>query len=350
MKNRFDVIAGAYVRDILEQPAACERTQLALAASSKQAAAIRHLVETNAFDRIVLTGMGSSYHALHPLQIRLSSAGRLVQMLETSELLGYYPELLGKRTLTVAVSQSGESAEIVRLLSEQVVAGPVIGVSNSSGSTLAGKSSIAILSAAGQEATVSCKTYLATLQVLHWLGSTILGHDLAQTQRELQQATLGVRSYLAQWDSHTDWFVEQLAGIRQIFVTGRGWSLATAGTGGLILKESVRYSAEGMSSAAFRHGPLEMLSQEILTCICLGDPRTEALNRRLHEDVSRAQGKSFLLSPDAEQAALRLSKVSPALLPMVEMLPIQMISLALGARLGIEAGRFEVASKITSVE
>ena len=107
MNIRFPVVAGAYVRDILEQAAACERTELALAASSNQAAAILHLVETNAFDRIMLTGMGSSYHALHPLQIRLSNAGRFVQMIETSELLSYYPETLGKRTLTVAVSQSG---------------------------------------------------------------------------------------------------------------------------------------------------------------------------------------------------------------------------------------------------
>lgn len=350
MNSRFAVIAGAYVRDILEQPAACERTELALAASKRQAAELRHLVETNAFDRIVITGMGSSYHALHPLQIRLSRAGSFVQMIETSELLSYYPETLGKRTLTVAVSQSGESAEIVRLLRDKLASGPIVGITNSPGSTLASNSNIAILTAAGQEATVSCKTYLATLQALHWLGSTLLGHDPAQTQSELQEATTGVRSYLTEWESHTGWFVDELEGIRQIFVTGRGWSLATAGTGGLILKESVRYSAEGMSSAAFRHGPLEMLTRELLTCICLGDFRTASLNRRLHEDVLRAQGKSFLLDADSDQPALQLSKVLPELLPMVEMLPIQMISLALGARLGQEAGRFALASKITSIE
>ncbi|MCX6608981.1 MAG: SIS domain-containing protein [Acidobacteria bacterium] len=338
------VIEGAYWRDLLEQPAAMERTAALLRASGD---GVRGLVAARAFDRVVLTGMGSSYHALHPLQIRLSRAGMFSQMVETSELLSYYPALLGERTLTVAVSQSGESAEVVRLLRDGKAAGPVIGVSNTAGSTLAVESQAAILTAAGPEATVSCKTYVATLQALHWLGGVLVGED---GEAGMAGAQAGVAGYLADWRGHAEWFIEELGAVRQVFVTGRGWSMATAGTGGLILKESVKMAAEGMSSAAFRHGPFEMTTGEVMTCICLGDARTAGLNRRLHSDVGGAGGRSFLLETGAEVAALRLAEVMPELLPIVEILPVQMISLALAAVRGAEAGRFALATKVTAVE
>jgi glutamine---fructose-6-phosphate transaminase (isomerizing) len=53
-----------------------------------------------------------------------------------------------------------------------------------------------------------------------------------------------------------------LGGIRHLFLVGRGSSLAAVGTGALMVKESDHFHAEGMSSAAFRHGPFEMLSPE----------------------------------------------------------------------------------------
>ena len=62
----------------------------------------------------------------------------------------------------------------------------------------------------------------------------------------------------------------RLDGLSSVFVTGRGDSQATADTGGLILKESTRQHAEGMSAAAFRHGPLEMAGKNVLVLIIEG--------------------------------------------------------------------------------
>ncbi|MBC7928845.1 MAG: SIS domain-containing protein [Bryobacteraceae bacterium] len=350
MNTSLAIIEGAYLRDILEQPAATRRTLDSLAAAAPTAAALSLLRESRSFDRIVLTGMGSSFHALHPLNLRLNQAGIVAQMIETSELLNYYPETLGNRTLTVAVSQSGESAEIVRMLRDQVARGTVVGITNTPESSLAVGSTFSVVTAAGPESTVSCKTYLASLQALHWLGYALLGEDMATALADLAKVHQGVTSYLSSWQGHVEWFIEQLAETRQLFVTGRGWSLATAGTGGLILKESVRFSAEGMSSAAFRHGPFESLSRAVLLCICLGDDRTAMLNRRLHSDVRAAGGRSFLIAGDSPHPALRLPPVLPELLPVLEILPVQMISLALGAHLGEEAGKFALATKVTTVE
>ena len=62
--------------------------------------------------------MGSSFYALNPLHIFLTSHGYTSLLIETSELVHYFHRLLNAKTLIVAVSQSGKSAETVRLLEE----------------------------------------------------------------------------------------------------------------------------------------------------------------------------------------------------------------------------------------
>lgn len=350
MPTHVGVIEGAYLQDILEQPAAMRRTAQSLASSAPSVADVLSLCRNHSIDRIILTGMGSSFHALHPLHIRLTLAGHYAQMVETSEAIHYLPGLFTKNTLTIAVSQSGESAEVVRLLGDGHLSGPLIGVTNTPGSTLATASTLTFLTSAGPESTVSCKTYLAGLQALHWLGAIFLNEKMSSTAHHLEDGANAVAAYLDHWQAHAASLHDALDGIEQIFITGRGYSLATAGTGGLILKESTRFSSEGMSSAAFRHGPLEMLSRRVLACICLGDPKTALLNQRLHQEAGRTAAKAFLIGPGSDHPAFQIAQLPAPLLPILEILPVQMLSLALAARLGFEAGRFALASKITATE
>ena len=116
------------------------------------------------------------------------------------------------------------------------------------------------------------------------------------------------------------------------------------------MKESTRFSAEGMTCAAFRHGPFEMLGPHVFVVVLAGDARSRSFSLRLADDIERAGGKSALIDIDAGLAAFRIPALPDIIRPVVEILPVQMISLALAARSGREAGRFELASKITSVE
>ena len=122
------------------------------------------------------------------------------------------------------------------------------------------------------------------------------------------------------------------------------------GTGALIIKEADHFHAEGMSSAAFRHGPLEMLSGEILVLVFAGDPKTAKLNQRLLQDVVDQQGKAALVGEHTACGAFRIPASSVSVRSILEILVIQMITLALAAQVGREPGRFEVATKITTTE
>jgi len=343
------IIEGAYFRDILDQPRALSETWARLQSQPAPGELALRLKKGD-FSRVVLTGMGSSYHALHPLNLELVEKGFSPIMMETSELIHYGQRLLDPATLMVAVSQSGRSAETLRLLELNGGRATVIGVTNTEGSPLAELSTLVVLTRAGEESSVSCKTYVSTLMALRWLADGLCSPSADQTMMELAKAAPEVAAYLSEWGTHVQRFMADLRGVRHLFVVGRGTSMAAAGTGPLTIKESDHFHAEGMSSAAFRHGPMEMLNPEMFVLVYEGDARTRVLNERLFLELQDLGAKAVLCSPDSVFAPARIPALPESVRPILEILPVQMITLALAALDGREAGRFERASKITSIE
>jgi glucosamine--fructose-6-phosphate aminotransferase (isomerizing) len=300
--------------------------------------------------RIVLTGMGSSFYALYPLHLFLSSRGFQTLVTETSELIHFLPQLLDPATLIIAVSQSGLSAEIVSLVEKNKGRAQIIAVSNTAKSPLGSGADVVLLTNAGEEFSVSCKTYVTALMVLCQVGALLGDADPEQTRRELAQAAPAAAAYLNSWQDHVLELAACLDKVHHLFLVGRGISLAAVGTGALITKESVHYHAEGLSSAAFRHGPMEMVSEETFVGVFSGVEPTRALNAKLVEDIRRKGGRAELIGGEARLSSLRIPAAPDGALPILEILPVEMITLALAAQTGREAGRFSLASKVTTVE
>jgi glucosamine--fructose-6-phosphate aminotransferase (isomerizing) len=203
---------------------------------------------------------------------------------------------------------------------------------------------------AGAEATVSSKTYLAMEMIMPWLAGVLLGKPVEPTLRDLALAPQLVAAYLQGWEQHVAWFAGALTGARCLYYAGRGPSLAAANTAGLITKESAHFPAEGLSSAAFRHGPIEMAQPGTSVVIFAGEPATRPLNLRLAGDIRRAGGSALLVSEDSPEDALRLPTAPAILRPILEILPVQMITLALAQLAGHSPGSFRHATKVTSEE
>lgn len=348
MVTSFPMIEGPYVLDLLEQPQALRRANAVQLPVALQA--VRERLLRDPGTTVVLTGMGSSFYALHPIAILLGEAGIRATMLETSELIYYWPHLLGNNTVVLAVSQSGRSAEIIRLLEIDGGRSSVIAVTNDAASPLAAAAHALVLMDAGPESTVSCKTYVGTLLLLDRIAECLAGGNLADVPARSEQVILAMDAYLARWREHVDEAQFCLRNVQHLVFSGRGPSLATAYTGALIIKESARFPAEGMSAAAFRHGPLEMINQRMLLVMFSGDARSRALNENLVADVNRLEGRAILVSDKGSDSLFSLPEVDARLQPILEILPAQMMSLALAAREHHQAGSFSRASKITSTE
>ena len=349
MPEILSVIEGEYLRDLLEQPTALENTLAALPDSEGLQEMARRL-KAGEFHRIILTGMGSSFHGLHPLNLDLIRHGFTSLMVETSELVHYKSRFFDPQTLVVAVSQSGQSAEMVRLVEMNRGRSSVIAVTNTENSVLSKHASTALVTKAGTEFSVSCKTYVTAQMALKWLGAILCQRNTQQTRRDLKHAAPAVAAYLADWKDYVVALMQVLRSVRHLFIVGRGASLAAVGTGALIVKEADHFHAEGMSSAAFRHGPMEMSGEETFVLVFSGDVRTRQLNQRLLCDIQQQGGRAELVGEGAALECFRLADHVPAVWPILEILPVQMITLALAAQAGREPGRFELASKITTTE
>jgi glucosamine--fructose-6-phosphate aminotransferase (isomerizing) len=340
-----------YLNDILHQPESLRDTIAGL--ESLHIDEIQPLIKClsdNSLKNVVLTGMGSSYHALHPLHLTLIEHGIWNAMLETSELIHFAPKLLTPETLVVAVSQSGQSVEILQLLEMTNHKIPLLGVTNTAESPLAQKSDAVVMTYAGSEHSVSCKTYITSLAALLILGNLLTGQKTMSTLTALRSTADSMEKYLSHWEEYLESALQRMQGIHHLILTGRGASMAAASTGGLITKESAHFHAEGMSSAAFRHGPFEMVSSTMFVEVFAGIGPTQQLNANLVADIQKTGGLSELISRGENTELFCLPPVPDICLPLMEILPIQITSVALAILNNHIPGRFERGTKITVIE
>jgi glucosamine--fructose-6-phosphate aminotransferase (isomerizing) len=346
-KVLYEKLEGTYLRDILDQPQALRNT-IASFAHVAALDAVRANLRAGRWRRTVLTGMGGSFQVLHPLHLRLLGAGFDSIMAETSELLYTMPSLLGSENVVIAVSQSGASAETVRMLER---AEPLyIGVTNTPASPLAQAAEICIETHAGEEGGVSCKTAVTSMAALHWVAEHFMARDLSKARGDLEELATAVETYLAGWKTHVADLADALDGCKHLFLAGRGSSLAAVGLGGMIQKEAAHFHAEGMSSAALRHGPFEMLGPDCYVLVFEGGGNVRNLNRRLVEDVIKTGARAALCGPTAPEGPFRLPETPDSVAPILELIPPQMVSLALAYHQGREPGKFEQITKVTTVE
>jgi len=347
----IDLSENAYAKDIHQQPAALQNTLDGLSVLDPGIfTPFARRLENRQLRQVVLTGMGSSYHALHPLHLKLIAGGISSLMIETSELVQFAGRLLAPDCLVVAVSQSGKSAETVQLLDMAPADCHIVGVTNSAESPLAQKATALVLTHGGSESTVSCKSYIATLTALALLADWLTGQPTASTLAAAQNTVAQTQRYLTHWDEYLDTTRQTLQGVRSLFLVGRGESLAAAGTGGLIIKEAAHFHAEGMSSAAFRHGPFEMVTPDVFTLVYAGEGPGRPLNANLLADIRTAGGKAELVDRAGETTTpFHLPTGTPCLASVLEILPAQVISVALGLLHGHNPGYFTRCSKVTEI-
>ncbi len=332
-----------YISDIRAQPAALEG-MLNEPIPADSIGILRHLA---AFDRIVLTGMGSSLQGMYPSFVRLAAAGLSVWFEDTAELLGYQHGLVTERSLLWVTSQSGESAEAIELLDRvSGSSGPtVLAVTNDLTSTLATAAASVLPLHSGDERTVGTRSYVNTLAMCANATSIALGET---PDPELGEAPHRLAAYIREWDQ---WIDEIGAAIPDspTFVLGRGMSLGSARTGALIIKEAARRPVEGMSVPQFRHGPLEMADPSVTALLLAGGDDDRVRNEQMRRDLEVTGARCVWIDtePDLHPSITMPNLRGTLARSLAEILPLQLLTVVLAQRLGQEPGEFRQIEKIT---
>ncbi len=306
------------------------------------------------FDFAFLAARGTSDNAGRYANYLWGAHNHLPLALATPSLFTYYnqpPEL--KNALVVGVSQSGQSPDIVAVLSEGRRKGcPTLAITNDPHSPLAHEADYVIdIQAGAEKAVAATKTYTAELMAIAMLSAALSGSP--QQRAELEKVPEWAAQSL-RLDADLQRIAQRYRFVRQCVVLGRGFNYATAFEFSLKLKELTYTLSEPYSSADFMHGPIAMVEQGFpVLAVAPGGAVFDALLDVLRK-VRNDQSADLLVISDRPEAlelahsSVPLPEGIPEWLsPIIAIIPAQLFCLHLTVIKGFNPDSPRTIRKVT---
>jgi glutamine---fructose-6-phosphate transaminase (isomerizing) len=337
--------------EIFEQP---ERLANLLNSQRSVVEQITATVRRQHIRYIFLAARGTSDNAGRYANYLWGAQNSLPLALATPSLFTYYqrpPNLDG--ALVVAISQSGQSPDIVSVVEEGRRQGCLtLSITNEPDSPLAKVSDLVLdIQVGAEKAVAATKTYTAELMAIAML-SVALADDRT-CWRELGKVPSWAEKVLKQ-DTSIARMVERYRYMRQCVVLGRGFNYCTAFEWAMKLKELTYTVAEPYSSADFQHGPIAMV--EVGFPVLAVDPLGKVFDTML-EMLSRLRAdhsaELVVISDDKRPLSLAQSPIPlPGgipewLTPIVAILPAQLFTFHLTRAKGINPEKPRSIGKVT---
>jgi glucosamine--fructose-6-phosphate aminotransferase (isomerizing) len=306
----------------------------------------RKLRSTN-FNSALTVARGSSDHAAnYCAYLIMARMGRIVASLPMSLVTLYKSPLVTRDTLTIAISQSGQSPDVVEPIRYFRDGGATtVALVNDIDSPLAQAAEWAIPLHAGKEHSVAAtKSFITSLVagarlVAHWQNDPELIEGLAALPQALDEATR------ADWSAA----LEVLTPARNIMVVGRGISFPIALESALKFKETSALQAEAFSGAEIKHGPMALIEDGYPLLIFATRGPTQAGLVQLATEM-RGRGARVLLAAPADIAERDLTlpvAATPDLDPIVAVQAFYVMAAHLSKARGMDPDRPRHLNKVT---
>jgi glucosamine--fructose-6-phosphate aminotransferase (isomerizing) len=350
------------LREIYEQPEAIKATLLKSTPEAKQFAELYSLKE---FDLIYITGSGTSYHAGLAGQYAVATITKtFMSVIPSSEFKYWVPRSTGKRSMVLAVSQSGESSDVLNAASVARDNGStVIAITNTPGSSLTRLAHFTVHTYAGQEKAVTAtKTYTSQLATMFTIALAHAERDKGsddESLSRLNRVITEVPNYVGESISVSEPQVLELAdelkSTRFIFLLGSGPNYATSLEGALKLKEAAEVFAEGFATREFVHGPMQLISEG--TPIIAFLPHSEAqeesfssiinfqrLGARIIGVTCNKENKEF--EEHLFECIRSRTEIEDIFTPITYIVPIQLLAYYLAVKKGLNPDKPEKLKKV----
>lgn len=259
------------LKEIHEQPKAVRDTMNSVIRDDRIDLSAVGLTEADirAISDICIVACGSAWHVGVVNQYVIESLARIPVRVELASEFRYRKPLLGKNTLVIVISQSGETADslaALRLAKERGV--KTLAVVNVVGSSIAREADNVFYTLAGPEiAVATTKAYSAQLIALYCLaikmGSIREGLNEKEYIDELRTLPEKIESILENKE-RIQWFAAKYAGAKDVFFIGRGIDYAVSLEGSLKLKEISYIHSEAYAAGELKHGTISLIEDETL--------------------------------------------------------------------------------------
>lgn len=354
----LETFPDPFLGEIYGQPAAIRRAAQGL---RRQEAQLMRIPRLQPGSPVVFTGMGGSYATCYAPVTSLGSQGMPAVMVDSAELLYFRRPMLKGSALLVVVSQSGESAEVVRLAEHLDGDGSrpcLVSITNGLNNRLARFADVALDTGAGPEQGPSTMTFGCALVLLAALSGILASGSVPQVCGQVagaaEDAAAWIEHRLERAESDAERLTHWLGKRSILTLLGRGSARAASEMGALTLKEAPRFPAEAMEAAQFRHGPLELAGGETAAVLISTEPATSDLDARLADELADSGvavlwiGTTDLDRKDVERVAI--GPIDRQLAPAVAIVPVQLLSWRLAVQRGFRPGTYSRASKVTRRE
>ncbi len=323
--------------------------------------------ELREVDKIIVVACGTAFYAGLVAKYAIEHWTRIPCEVELASEFRYRDPIVDQRTLVVAISQSGETADTlmaIRHAREQRAR--VLAICNTNGSTIPRESDGVIYTHAGPEIGVaSTKGFLTQLVACYLLGlylAQVRGarqcDEISETLRELASMPGAIQRVLDDMDPVIE-LAAEFARNRSVLFIGRHVGYPVALEGALKLKELAYIHAEGFAAGELKHGPIALIENQLPVFVVVpssGDLLHDKVLSNLQE--VRARGaKTIVLAEDGDDVVgryadvmIRLPKVSALLQPLVATVPLQVFACELATQKGHDVDQPRNLAKSVTVE
>src|SRR5436190_2197938 len=320
--------------------------------------------DLQSIDRIVITACGTSWHSGLIGELMIEEHARIPVETEYASEFRYRNPIVTPKTLCVVISQSGETADTLAAMREAKRRGAkTLGLVNVVGSTIAREDDGGIYLHAGPEIGVaSTKAFTSQVIALSLLTlklarlrnmSVVRGREIAQAMLELPGQIQSILDRAKEIES----IAERFKDATNFLYLGRGYNFPVALEGALKLKEISYIHAEGYPAAEMKHGPIALIDEEMpVVFIATHDSSYEKIVSNIQE-VKARKGRVISvvtegdkLIPKMSEFTIEVPAVHEALMPMVSVIPLQLLSYHIAVMRGCNVDQPRNLAKSVTVE
>ncbi|MEU3605286.1 glutamine--fructose-6-phosphate transaminase (isomerizing) [Streptomyces sp. NPDC035033] len=320
-------------------------------------------------DKVVIVACGTAFHAGLIAKYAIEHWTRIPCEVELASEFRYRDPILDRRTLVVAISQSGETMDTLMALRHAREQGAkVLAICNTNGSTIPRESDAVLYTHAGPEVAVaSTKAFLTQLVACYLLAlylgqvrGTKWGDEVRAVVRELARIGEEVERVLETMEPVRA-LARSLAHKDTILFLGRHVGHPVALEGALKLKELAYMHAEGFAAGELKHGPIALIEEDLPVVVVVPSPKGRSV---LHDKIVsniqeiRARGaRTIVIAEEGDEAVVpfadhlvRIPATPTLLQPLVSTVPLQVFACELAAARGNEVDQPRNLAKSVTVE
>ena len=322
--------------------------------------------EIKKIKRISVIACGTAYHAGMVAKYAIEKWAKVPVDVEIASEYRYRDPIVDKDSLVIAISQSGETMDLLMAVRHAKAAGArVLAVCNTNSSTIPRESDAVLYTHAGPEiAVASTKAFLTQIVAVY-----LIGLKLAQVRGALTDVQVkGLYTEMLELPGQVEQILETIEPLREltrkfvenntVLFLGRGIEYPVALEGALKLKELAYIHAEGFAGGELKHGPIALIEEGTAVIAILPAKDEHALDEKMLSNIQEVKARGarvVVIAPEGAEVIgaehiIRIPVASPLFQPVLATVPLQVFAYEIAVARGTDVDQPRNLAKSVTVE